>query len=89
MTSIKTVGVVGAGTMGVGIAIVAARAGFVTRVYDTREDALARARRPRRRRGGRARRLSGGRGGGGRRIGRRGRRRGLGGHGGAGRRHYV
>lgn len=44
MTSIKTVGVVGAGTMGVGIAIVAARAGFVTRVYDTREDALARAR---------------------------------------------
>jgi len=30
--------------MGSGIAIVAARAGFVTRVYDTREDALQRAR---------------------------------------------
>ncbi|SAL71685.1 3-hydroxybutyryl-CoA dehydrogenase [Caballeronia udeis] len=41
MTSIKTVGIAGAGTMGAGIAIVAARAGFVTRVYDTREDALA------------------------------------------------
>src|ERR1700732_305944 len=44
MTSIKTVGIAGAGTMGTGIAIVAARAGFVTRVYDTREDALALAR---------------------------------------------
>lgn len=44
MTSIKTVGVAGAGTMGAGIAIVAARAGFVTRVYDTRDDALAHAR---------------------------------------------
>jgi 3-hydroxybutyryl-CoA dehydrogenase len=41
---IKTVGVVGAGTMGAGIAIVAARAGFKTRVFDTREDALDRAR---------------------------------------------
>jgi 3-hydroxybutyryl-CoA dehydrogenase len=41
---IKTVGVAGSGTMGAGIAIVAARAGFRTIVYDTREDALARAR---------------------------------------------
>ena len=44
MTDIKTVGVAGSGTMGAGIAIVAARAGFRTIVYDTREDALARAR---------------------------------------------
>ncbi|MDB5864400.1 MAG: 3-hydroxybutyryl-CoA dehydrogenase [Betaproteobacteria bacterium] len=44
MTPIKTVGVAGSGTMGAGIAIVAARAGFRTIVYDTREDALARAR---------------------------------------------
>ena len=42
--SIKTVGVAGSGTMGTGIAIVAARAGFRTVVYDTREEALARAR---------------------------------------------
>jgi len=41
---IKTVGVAGSGTMGTGIAIVAARAGFRTVVYDTREEALARAR---------------------------------------------
>ncbi len=41
---IKTVGVAGSGTMGAGIAIVAARAGFRTVVYDTREEALARAR---------------------------------------------
>ena len=41
---IKTVGVAGSGTMGAGIAIVAARAGFRTIVYDTREEALARAR---------------------------------------------
>jgi 3-hydroxybutyryl-CoA dehydrogenase len=41
---IRTVGVAGCGTMGAGIAIVAARAGFRTLVYDTREDALARAR---------------------------------------------
>ena len=42
MTSeIQTVGVVGAGgTMGAGIAIVAARAGFKTVVYDTNRDAL-------------------------------------------------
>jgi 3-hydroxybutyryl-CoA dehydrogenase len=44
MNEIKTVGVAGSGTMGAGIAIVAARAGFRTIVYDTREDALARAR---------------------------------------------
>ena len=43
-TGIKTVGVAGSGTMGAGIAIVAARAGFRTIVYDTRDDALARAR---------------------------------------------
>ena len=41
---IKTVGVAGSGTMGAGIAIVAARAGFRTIVYDTRAEALARAR---------------------------------------------
>jgi 3-hydroxybutyryl-CoA dehydrogenase len=44
VNEIKTVGVAGSGTMGAGIAIVAARAGFRTIVYDTREDALARAR---------------------------------------------
>jgi 3-hydroxybutyryl-CoA dehydrogenase len=43
--AIKTVGVAGSGTMGAGIAIVAARAGFKTIVYDTREEALTRARR--------------------------------------------
>jgi 3-hydroxybutyryl-CoA dehydrogenase len=45
MNDIRTVGVVGAGTMGAGIAIVAARAGFKTRVYDSRPDALSSARR--------------------------------------------
>ncbi|WP_028080706.1 3-hydroxyacyl-CoA dehydrogenase family protein [Solimonas soli] len=44
MTDIRTVGVAGAGTMGAGIAIVAARAGFATRVYDTRQAALDNAR---------------------------------------------
>jgi 3-hydroxybutyryl-CoA dehydrogenase len=44
MTSIKTVGVAGAGTMGAGIAIVAARAGFRTLVFDTRQEALNKAR---------------------------------------------
>jgi 3-hydroxybutyryl-CoA dehydrogenase len=44
MNEIKTVGVAGSGTMGAGIAIVAARAGFRTIVFDMREDALARAR---------------------------------------------
>jgi 3-hydroxybutyryl-CoA dehydrogenase len=44
MLQIKTVGVAGSGTMGAGIAIVAARAGFRTIVYDTREHALASAR---------------------------------------------
>jgi len=44
MTEIKTVGVAGCGTMGAGIAIVAARAGFRTLVYDTRQDALDKAR---------------------------------------------
>lgn len=42
--AIKTVGIAGSGTMGAGIAIVAARAGFRTIVYDTRQDALDRAR---------------------------------------------
>jgi 3-hydroxybutyryl-CoA dehydrogenase len=42
-TTMKTVGVAGSGTMGAGIAIVAARAGFKTIVYDTRQDALDRA----------------------------------------------
>ena len=44
MTDIRTVGVAGSGTMGAGIAIVAARAGFRTIVYDTKAEALARAR---------------------------------------------
>jgi len=44
MSEIKTVGVAGSGTMGAGIAIVAARAGFKTIVYDTHQDALERAR---------------------------------------------
>ena len=42
---IRTVGVAGSGTMGAGIAIVAARAGFKTLVYDTNAEVLARARR--------------------------------------------
>ncbi len=42
--TIKTVGVAGCGTMGTGIAIVAARAGFATVLYDTQEPALERAR---------------------------------------------
>lgn len=44
MTAIKTVGVAGSGTMGAGIAIVAARAGFRTIVYDVAQAALERAR---------------------------------------------
>ncbi len=44
MAEIRTVGVAGCGTMGAGIAIVAARAGFRTLVYDTRAEALAKAR---------------------------------------------
>lgn len=44
MTQIRTVGIAGGGTMGAGIAIVAARAGFDTRVFDTRQQALDRAR---------------------------------------------
>jgi 3-hydroxybutyryl-CoA dehydrogenase len=43
-TGTRTVGVAGSGTMGAGIAIVAARAGFRTIVYDTSAEALARAR---------------------------------------------
>jgi len=42
--AIRTVGVAGSGTMGAGIAIVAARAGFRTIVYDKNAEALARAR---------------------------------------------
>lgn len=44
MRDIKTIGIAGAGTMGAGIAIVCARAGFRTRVFDLRQDALERAR---------------------------------------------
>jgi len=40
MNNEKTIGVVGCGTMGTGIAIVCARAGFITRIYDTRAEAL-------------------------------------------------
>ena len=43
-TDVKTVAIVGSGTMGAGIAIVAARAGFKTLVYDTNQGALDRAR---------------------------------------------
>lgn len=43
MSSIKTIGVVGSGTMGAGIAIVAARAGYRTLVYDTNAEALVRS----------------------------------------------
>lgn len=43
MSEIKTIGIAGCGTMGAGIAIVAARAGFRTVVYDTRQDALDRS----------------------------------------------
>lgn len=43
--TIRTVGVAGCGTMGAGIAIVAARAGFATRVLDPRPEALENARR--------------------------------------------
>ncbi|KWF24851.1 3-hydroxyacyl-CoA dehydrogenase family protein [Burkholderia pseudomultivorans] len=44
MADIKTIGVAGAGTMGAGIAIVCARAGFRTRVFDLNQPALERAR---------------------------------------------
>ncbi|CAM3692808.1 3-hydroxyacyl-CoA dehydrogenase family protein [Polaromonas hydrogenivorans] len=44
MSEIKTIGVCGAGTMGAGIAIVCARAGFRTRVFDLNQAALDRAR---------------------------------------------
>lgn len=44
MTDIKTIGIAGAGTMGAGIAIVCARAGFKTRVFDLKESSLTRAR---------------------------------------------
>jgi 3-hydroxybutyryl-CoA dehydrogenase len=44
MKQIKTVGVAGSGTMGAGIAIVAARAGFRTIVFDLSQSALDRAR---------------------------------------------
>ena len=44
MNDSKTIGVAGAGTMGAGIAIVCARAGFRTRVFDLRPDALDTAR---------------------------------------------
>ena len=43
MSDINTIGIVGCGTMGTGIAIVAARAGFKTRVYETRAEMLAQA----------------------------------------------
>ncbi|MFW7343184.1 3-hydroxyacyl-CoA dehydrogenase family protein [Pollutimonas sp. H1-120] len=44
MSEIKTVGVVGSGTMGTGIAIVVARAGFKVVVLDARQEALDHAR---------------------------------------------
>jgi len=44
MSEIKTIGVAGAGTMGTGIAIVCARAGFRIRLFDLNHEALDRAR---------------------------------------------
>jgi 3-hydroxybutyryl-CoA dehydrogenase len=44
MNEIKTIGVAGAGTMGAGIAIVCARAGFRTRLFDLNQQSLDRAR---------------------------------------------
>jgi 3-hydroxybutyryl-CoA dehydrogenase len=49
MSTIKTVGVAGSGTMGAGIAIVAARAGFRTIVYDVSQPMRSTARASRRR----------------------------------------
>jgi 3-hydroxybutyryl-CoA dehydrogenase len=42
--TITTVGVAGSGTMGTGIAIVAARAGFATKIFDLQAESLDRAR---------------------------------------------
>jgi 3-hydroxybutyryl-CoA dehydrogenase len=44
MNETRTIGIAGAGTMGAGIAIVCARAGFRTRVFDKNQAALDRAR---------------------------------------------
>lgn len=44
MNEIRTIGIAGAGTMGAGIAIVCARAGFRTRVFDVSQQAVDRAR---------------------------------------------
>ncbi|QXZ10686.1 3-hydroxyacyl-CoA dehydrogenase family protein [Comamonas sp. Y33R10-2] len=44
MSEIKTIGIAGAGTMGAGIAIVCARAGFRTKVFDLNPESVARAR---------------------------------------------
>ncbi|MEQ9638888.1 MAG: 3-hydroxyacyl-CoA dehydrogenase family protein [Alphaproteobacteria bacterium] len=44
MTEIRNVAVAGSGTMGAGIAIVAARGGYTTTVYDTNQASLDRAR---------------------------------------------
>ncbi len=44
MNHTKTIGIVGCGTMGTGIAIVAARAGFKTRIYDLKPEPLENAR---------------------------------------------
>jgi len=44
MNAKQTIGIVGCGTMGTGIAIVAARAGFKTRIYDLKSESLENAR---------------------------------------------
>lgn len=44
MSEIKTIGIAGAGTMGAGIAIVCARAGFRTKVFDLNPASVERAR---------------------------------------------
>lgn len=44
MNANRTIGIVGCGTMGTGIAIVAARAGFKTRIYDLKPEPLENAR---------------------------------------------
>ena len=43
MTAVATIGVVGAGAMGRGIAELAARSDFAVSLYDAADDAVARA----------------------------------------------
>jgi 3-hydroxybutyryl-CoA dehydrogenase len=43
LSSIKTIGVIGAGTMGSGIAQIAAMAGYTTKLFDINADAVKKA----------------------------------------------